>query len=126
MGSCITLQQIYLANFAYFWIWRSAHTLNRYDTQYRPITSLWRKLWVNEKGHEPSKNHRGSGSKNESADPWGMHSPDITWYERYYIVRTPTKSHNAAIAITPVVEAAKLQQTCSNDPNRIERCYQLA
>jgi len=70
---------------------------------------LWWEWWVNEKGHKPCEDDGRSNSKKETADPCSAHAPYLNGYEKDNIVRMLTEPNNAAIAVTPIIEADKLE-----------------
>lgn len=75
---------------------------------------------VNEKGHKTCKDHRGFGSKKETADLRSAHAPYITRYERDNNVRGMfSESHNTAITETPIKEVVELEKPCGNDASSI-------
>ena len=69
---------------------------------------LWWERWINEKGHKSCEDRRDSGSEKETYDPCSAHLPQINWGDRDNIVRMLAQSENAAIAVTPIIEAAEL------------------
>jgi hypothetical protein len=81
---------------------------------------------LGEKAHKHCEDHRGSGSKRETADLCSAHAAHLNRCGRDNNVRRiATDCHNVAIAETPIVEAAKLEQPCGNDPYGIKRRYHL-
>ena len=81
------------------------HNMSGREGKVRSITLWWE--WFNEHGHETCEDDCSYGSKNEPADPCSAHALHITWYKKDNIVCMLTESHNAAIAVTPIIEVAK-------------------
>jgi hypothetical protein len=78
---------------------------------------------LREKAHKNCEDHRGSGGKRETTDLCSAH---VAHLERdNNVCCIPTDCHNVAIAETPIIEAAELEQPSGNDPYRIKRCYHL-
>ena len=81
---------------------------------------------LGEKAYKHCEDYRGNGSKRETADLCSAHAAHLNRRGRDDNVRCfPTDCHNVAIAETPIIEAAKLEQPCGNDPYSIKRCYHL-
>jgi len=75
---------------------------------------------LGEKAQKRCEDRRGSGSKRETTNLCSVHGARVNRRKRDNDVRRiPTDRHNVAIAVTPIIEVAELEQPCGNDPHGI-------
>ena len=75
---------------------------------------------LGEKAHKDCEDSRGGSSKRETTNLCGDHAVYVNRRESdNNVCRIPTDCHNVAIAVTPIIEIAELEQPCGNDPYSI-------